>query len=143
METKLLKVQARYLKRPILAFSGNKQPLQGKDYGKRAGWQLTGVKFRNISQSGKLRLDIIRLNVKYEDEPKIKAFADLLTIELRKYGFNVSNSDPCKIEGTTSGTTRQQLKANLDNAYSRLGRPSLVLVVLPKRDIPLYSDVKW
>jgi hypothetical protein len=84
----------------------------------------------------------------------LKKFAtDQLIPALQSYGFNISSHEVTEVEvGKIYNRTRKSISEKLSEAYDKWTAmyknkeaPSLILVILPnaKKDIPLYSDIKW
>lgn len=88
------------------------------------------------------------------DLSRLQLFSqEVLVPTLKSYGFNTTK---CKVEDIKmdphSGRSRENVSKQLSEKYDKWTNDGdtsssspLVLIVLPsiKKDIPLYSDIKW
>jgi hypothetical protein len=147
----LVKIGARVLQAPELAFNGGKAIKPDK-----AAWNLNGFPFISV-RTPNLLLAIIKVGPKINNYvTAVRVFEGHLRTEMGKYGVTVANEGQIPIRHATwpSGDPVQQrtlFMNNLDAAFRSLAngenpllsQPAMTLVVLPKRHIRQYSEVKW
>ncbi|TVY15724.1 Protein argonaute 1A [Lachnellula arida] len=153
--------ESRYLRPPVLWFTKPGQP-RNNNKGEmpivrnNASWNLKPISenanhsfLTAITQTEGAPLDIHIIRVTQHGRGgNVGIFPTKIRNALNTYGIFINQgqlpmvADAAKNFNPVSQTRRMNFKATLDAAYTQLGSPRLVVVLLPNTDTTTYSDVK-
>ncbi|CAG8961370.1 hypothetical protein HYFRA_00013831 [Hymenoscyphus fraxineus] len=159
----IVELNSRELQPPVLEFGNKKdEKLFKKAKDKWASWDLTDKKFHIAKDCGNLSIIIIGNKHDYMESGKdrdgnprdskfdvVTRWAKNFVKELRKYGLTCLQTEdipPIQFVAIQRGSDYQKRRADwqdaLGHAYD-FKKVGLLVIILPRKEIKMYSDIKW